>query len=347
MTIIYNSAHIRHETGNHVENPRRIEVIREFFASRGIWQSLRVIPGRVAERSEIEAIHSRDYLSGLAEFCRRGGGYLNLDTVVGPASLQVALEAVGSVLRAIDETVVTGGPVFALVRPPGHHAEHDQAMGFCLLNNIAIGARYAQKVHGIEKILIVDWDVHHGNGTQEAFYQDPSVLFFSIHQSPLYPGSGLIEEIGEKRGVGHTVNCPVPVGSGDETLRLLVEELLFPLADRFRPELILVSCGLDAHWADPIAGLAVTELGFGFIASAVKKLASDYCNGRLVGSLEGGYHLGCLPNTFLSVVREWWAELSGEEVELTIKKPLLDRGVSIVTERIGQTRKLLAPYWRL
>jgi acetoin utilization deacetylase AcuC-like enzyme len=207
----------------------------------------------------------------------------------------VAVAAVGGVLAAVD--AVMAGEVrnaFCAVRPPGHHATRDRAMGFCLLNNVAIAARYIQQKHKLEKVLIVDWDVHHGNGTQEAFYEDASVFYFSIHQHPFYPGTGNVDERGAGAGAGSTQNVPLPAGSDDRRYLQEVRDKLVPSAQKFQPDFVLISAGFDAHENDLLGGMSVTTEGFAEMTRVVRQLAEDHCDGRLVSVLEGGYHLDSL-----------------------------------------------------
>jgi acetoin utilization deacetylase AcuC-like enzyme len=217
---------------------------------------------------------------------------------MSPCSHSAASLAAGGLVKGVD-LVMKGqlDTIFALVRPPGHHATTSTAMGFCLFNNIAIAANEARRKYGVERILIADFDVHHGNGTQEAFYQDPGVLYFSVHQYPLYPGTGSVTEIGAGPGVGYTVNVPLPPWSGDREYIRAFEEVLVPLARRFRPQLILSSAGYDAHWADDMSFMQLSAGDFGRITSILRQLADDLCDGRLVLALEGGYHLQALASS--------------------------------------------------
>lgn len=239
----------------------------------------------------IELVHPAAYVTAIEHACREGPTALDPDTMASPGSWEAALRAVGAVTGAID--AVMAGQVsaaFCAVRPPGHHALAEDAMGFCLFNNIAIGARYAQQRHQVQRVLIVDWDVHHGNGTEAIFLNDPSVLYFSTHQFPFYPGSG-------GRSQGQAINVPLPEGSGDaELLQAFTQELL-PTAAAFKPELVLISAGFDAHRDDPLAGLNVTERGYAQLTALVRKLAEEHCQGRLVSVLEGGYDLMALPRS--------------------------------------------------
>ncbi len=233
-------------------------------------------------------VHPAAYVRAIEQACAHGPGVLDPDTSVSPGSWEAARRAVGAVTLAIDQ-VCTGAlhAAFCAVRPPGHHALSDRAMGFCLFNNIAIAARYAQQHHGLERILIVDWDVHHGNGTEAIVTGDETILYFSTHQFPFYPGTGGCAH-------GNVLNVPLPAGAGDAQLVQAFREQLLPRADAFRPQLILISAGFDAHREDPLAGLQATTAGYGRLTGLVREIADQHCGGRLVSALEGGYHLPAL-----------------------------------------------------
>jgi acetoin utilization deacetylase AcuC-like enzyme len=240
-------------------------------------------------------VHTPTYISDVESFAQRGGGFLDPDTIVSPASYNVALYAAGGLIEAVN--AVMAGIVesaFALVRPPGHHAFRWEATGFCLFNNIAIAARYAITNYNLERILIADFDVHHGNGTQDTFYDDPHVLYFCTHQSPWYPGSGRVEETGDGDGKGTTVNVPLPAWCSDDEYLRVYDGILIPLARRFRPQLVLVSAGYDAHWSDPLAQMQLSVTGFANVMHLLKELAEELCDDRIVLTLEGGYNLDAL-----------------------------------------------------
>ena len=250
------------------------------------------MPARAASMEELEMIHAPEYISYVKGKVEKGGGWLDPDTVVSPKSYEAASYAVGGGLAAV-EAVVKGkvDSAFALVRPPGHHAVHDRAMGFCIFNNVAIAAKFALSRFSLKRILIADFDVHHGNGTQDAFYADPAVLYFSTHQYPFYPGTGGLNETGTGKAEGTTVNFPMVAGWGDEEYLRAFEEVLVPVARRFQPQLILVSAGFDAHWADHLAMMRASITGIARITKVLKELAAELCQGRLVFTLEGGYNL--------------------------------------------------------
>jgi acetoin utilization deacetylase AcuC-like enzyme len=293
---------LEHDTGAHPENARRIVAIERALSERD-WLGWDVRLAPAATREQIGLVHSAEHIDRIERLCRRGGGMIDLDTLVSPGSFGAALHAAGGAVAMVDvllgETGTGGGgtgavrSAAALHRPPGHHAEPAQAMGFCLFGNIAIAAAHAIDAHGAQRVLIFDWDVHHGNGTNAIFHERDDVLFCSIHQSPLYPGTGPASDVGRGAGEGYTVNLPVPGGSGDEVFLSHVEHVVRPLARRFAPDLLLVSAGYDAHAEDPLAGCRVTDAGFAGMA-ALMRATADELDIPLGLVLEGGYELGAL-----------------------------------------------------
>ena len=247
-------------------------------------------------RRWLETIHDGAYLDRAEETCRAGAPILDApDVGIGPESAAIARLAVTGALAAVDAVLTDRvDSAFAAVRPPGHHAERREAMGFCLFNTIAVAARYAQERHGRERVAILDWDVHHGNGTQHAFEADPTVLYLSLHQSPLYPGTGAAGEEGTGAGAGATLNVPLPAGCGDAEYASAFRERVLPKLQDFHPDLLLISAGFDAHAADPLAGMRVTEAGFAEWTARVAEVAETVCDGRIVSLLEGGYDLDAL-----------------------------------------------------
>ncbi len=286
-----------HDTGpGHPEQPLRFDAIMQALEQAGLLDQVRRIPPRMANEDELALVHShryittarREILSGLPELSTG-------DTNVSTHSWEAALAAAGGVMNAIDAVVQEmARSAFCVVRPPGHHARPTQGMGFCIFNNVAIAARYAQRKYGIAKVLIADWDVHHGNGTQDTFYEDGSVFFFSTHQSPWYPFTGDADETGEGNGRHSTVNRPFPAGSGREEIVGTFREELRRAADHFRPELVLISAGFDSRIADPLGRFTLSDADFAALTQVMLEIAGEHANGRLVSVLEGGYSLSGL-----------------------------------------------------
>ena len=309
--LVYDPIYLEHDTGQHVENAQRLVAIVGQLEEAKLTGQLVSLSPRAASLEELSTVHSMGFISYIQSFAERGGGWLDADTVVSPTSYDAALYAAGGAIKAVDG--VLSGEVesaFALVRPPGHHALRWEAMGFCLFNNIAIAAKHALNSYGLERILIVDFDVHHGNGTQDTFYNDSSVLYFSTHQYPFYPGSGRFDETGAGPGEGYTVNVSLPAWCGDSEYLQVFEEILAPVARRFSPQLILVSAGYDAHWSDHMALMRLSVTGFAQIVGIIKKLAQELCQGRIVLTLEGGYDLPSLASS----VRATFDVLLGNQV---------------------------------
>ena len=295
MTLLYyDPLFLEHETGWHPENRTRLEHIWRLLESSGLAAGCERPAWTPATNDQLIRVHSRGYLDTLAERIASGGGYLDADTPCGPRSLDAARLAAGAALDAVRRVVA--GPdrkALCVVRPPGHHALPERAMGFCLLGNLAIAARAAVEELGLERVLIVDWDVHHGNGTNDIFHEDPRVLYVSLHQSPLYPGTGPPRDDGSGDGRGFTVNLPVHPGSGDAVYRSLIDHVVVPLAGQFSPQLVLISAGYDAHAEDPMADCEVTEEGFAAMTGSIRAAAAEL-EAPLGAVLEGGYALGAL-----------------------------------------------------
>jgi len=296
--LVYDPIYLGHDTGDHVENGRRLERILGLLGASGIQQQLVGIAPEPASLEDLLLVHSAQHVARVDRSSSEGGGWLDGDTVTSPESYEAAIYAAGGTAKAT-EKVIEGDveSAFALVRPPGHHATRTDAMGFCLFNNVAIAARVAMRKHDLERVLIVDFDVHHGNGTQDVFYDDARVLYASMHQYPLYPGTGRVEETGVAGGRDRTLNIPLPPWSGDREYLMAFEEIIAPVARRFQPQIILVSAGYDAHWADNISSMQVTVSGYVRMVTILKRLATELCQGRLVFALEGGYHLEALAHS--------------------------------------------------
>jgi len=292
---VYHPVYLQHDTGQHVERAGRLEAIISHLEETGLKQQLASIQPRAATTEEIALVHHKRYIEEVRRVGQEGGGWLDADTVMSANSYEAAVYAVGGVIRAV-EAVMDGevGGAFALVRPPGHHATVAQAMGFCLFNNVAIAAKYALNKYRLERIGIIDFDVHHGNSTHDIFYDDPSVLYISTHQHPFYPGTGAIEQTGSGKAKGATLNIPLPPGCGDAEYLQVFGQVIAPVVERFCPQLILVSAGYDPHWADHLAMMRVSTTGFADMVKLIKGWADELCDGRLVFSLEGGYNLRAL-----------------------------------------------------
>ncbi|MFQ6040759.1 MAG: histone deacetylase [Candidatus Poribacteria bacterium] len=291
--FLYHPDYLKHDTGyGHPESSQRLIAVLKTVKNSGFWDDLIQIEPTPAVIGQIEYIHDPGYVEAVKQMCDSGGGYIDYDTPISAESFNIALLAVGSLLRGVD--AIMAGEVdnaFASVRPPGHHATPRMGMGFCIFNNVAIAARYIQREHNLPKILIIDWDLHHGNGTQEAFYDDPTVFYFSIHQSPFYPGTGSANETGEGAGMGYTFNFPMRAGSRTEDYVEIFEQQLKPAAIEFQPNFILISAGFDSHQSDPLGGIRIASEGFGQLTDIACEIADSTCNGRLLSALEGGYNL--------------------------------------------------------
>ena len=285
--LVYDPVYLGHDTGEHPENEQRLEAIVSRLKESGLWEKLVHIAPRQATMEELLRVHSERHILSVRQMAQAGGGQIDADTVGSRHSFKAALYAAGGVESAL-EAVMSGKAtsVFCLVRPPGHHATREQAMGFCLFNNVAVGAAHALDKYDLERVLILDFDVHHGNGTQDIFRNEPRVCYISVHQSPLYPGSGGVEE----RGAGNMFNIPLPPGCVDDEYERIYDEIVIPLGRRFSPQLVLVSAGFDAHWADSLASMCLSITGYAGITRRIKALADECCGGKVVFSLEGGYN---------------------------------------------------------
>jgi acetoin utilization deacetylase AcuC-like enzyme len=305
---------LEHETGEHPERPERIRAIEQALEQRDWLGYERELAPEVSLEA-LYAVHPKRYVDAIRDVCERGGGMLDLDTVASPRSYEAALHSAGGNVRAVD--ALLGGEAqlsFCGLRPPGHHAEPARAMGFCLFNNVAVAARHALDAHGAERVLVLDWDVHHGNGTNDIFHSSDQVLYVSIHQWPLYPGTGALEDNGEGKGLGHTVNLPVPPGSGHETWLSLVQHVVTPIAREYRPALLMVSAGFDAHRDDPLANCELSDASFAAMTASLRDLGQEI-GAPLAFTLEGGYDLRALGDSVVAVMGAARNGLAAEPID--------------------------------
>lgn len=319
----------------HPERPERmgalLEAIQNYQRS-----GLVFLKPRLATPQELGWNHDADYVQTVAQTALKPFHAFDPDTSTGPQSYETACLGAGGFLNLLDavmEGVVDNG--FAFVRPPGHHAEFDRAMGFCLFNNVAIGAHYLRKYHHLDRVLILDWDVHHGNGTEHSFYDDPQVLYISLHQWPHYPGSGAAENVGVGAGEGFTVNIPLPTQCGDEEYLAMFQHIIDPICRQFDPQFVLISAGFDAHDRDPLSGMQISDAGFAAMARKLLKLAQDHAQGRCALILEGGYDLLSLTGASMAVLDE----LDGDNLDQTPPQP---KSSLHVFHRVNEVQKR---YW--
>jgi acetoin utilization deacetylase AcuC-like enzyme len=288
-----------HDGGSdHPERPERLRACLEALEGAGLQASSDITP---ATGEQLARVHDAAYLGRLERFCARGGGRIDADTYATAESFAIARRASGALCQAVDEALASGRPAFCLVRPPGHHAAADQAMGFCLINHVAVGAAQALAT-GAGRVAIVDFDVHHGNGTQDIFWEDPRVLYVSLHQYPWYPGTGKLDDVGSGPGAGTTVNIPLPAHTTESIYVAAMRRVVLPALSRFQPDLVAVSAGFDAHQEDPLGSMAMSSAGFGVLSALLMEAAGQLCGGRLVMTLEGGYDLDALASSLLATL---------------------------------------------
>jgi acetoin utilization deacetylase AcuC-like enzyme len=302
VDLIYDSTYLKHNTGEHPENPRRLEaVLRALEGDEGLSKRLERIKPRTAAKDDIRRCHQERLIHEIETLAEQGEPFIDADTRISRESFDVARLAAGAAITAVDAVMKKdGGRAFAVIRPPGHHATMSVAMGFCLFNNAAIGARYAQAVHGVERVLIIDWDVHHGNGTQEIFWTDPTVFYFSTHQFPYYPGTGAASERGAAKGEGFTLNVPLSSGTAARDHRRAFTDALQQIERKFPPDLVIISAGFDSRRGDPLGGLMLEDSDFAEMTKEVLRIAEKHAAGRVIGLLEGGYNLNLLGNSVKS-----------------------------------------------
>jgi len=349
VSLVIQEGQAGHDTGDHPENHRRMEVVLDHLRRSPGWDDREVLVARRAGAEEVALAHPETHFEAVREMAERGGGWMDGDTPVSSGSMETALEAVGGALTAVDSALQRDsgpGRSFALIRPPGHHATPTRAMGFCLFNNAAIAARYAIREYGLRRVAVVDWDVHHGNGTQDILWRDPSVLFVSLHQWPLYPGSGWLDEVGEGPGEGLTINLPMPPGSGDAEHLAALDLVVLPILDQYGPELIIVSAGQDGHHRDPLSHQELTTAGYRRMAERLSSAASGL-EVPLIALHEGGYNLETLPRLDEAIIEGLAAGSGpggGPSAALGVQDGVPDRDWE---ERIGQVMDAQRRYWKL
>jgi acetoin utilization deacetylase AcuC-like enzyme len=306
VTVLFtDSLFLKHDTGQHPETAARLRTVSERLSKTGLAKQCTHGVYQPLGEEALARIHDVKQITRVKQLCAHGGGRLDADTPVSPASFEVALAAAGACVSAVD--AVLKGPektALCLVRPPGHHATPDRSMGFCLFNNIALAAQHARTAHELERILVVDWDVHHGNGTQDIFYADPQVFFFSIHRYPFYPGTGAVDETGAGNGLGYTLNVPVKYGTPRKDYLAQFTKALHQSADKMKPQLVLISAGFDAHALDPIGSLDLEVEDFVTLSRLVLEVAKTHASGRVVSCLEGGYNVEKLAESVEVHLRE-------------------------------------------
>ena len=346
IAVIYSEEYLQHKTNSHPESPARVKIAYQRIISSKIYLENKVdivLPIK-ASKQYVLKVHSEELIKSIKKLSESGGGMIAPDTIVSSKSYEVALLAVGGAIKALNLILSNEyNKAFALIRPPGHHASYNRAKGFCLFNNIAITVKEALD-RGLKRIMILDWDAHHGDGTQSIFYDNPNVLYISTHQDgrTLYPGTGFIDEIGEGEGEGYNVNIPLPPKTNGPMVIRAVNEIVIPIAEQFKPEIIMVSAGYDAHYADLISDLNFTTITYYKLASIVRELAEKYCNGRVLIVLEGGYHLKYMP---ISIVNTLCGLLNEEEEHREnefITSPSIERYIELLIKRI---KKILSKYW--
>ena len=334
--VVIDQGYLKHLPGeSHPERPERIQVLLDLAGGLDR-QKFLLVPPTAASRADVEHTHGAEYVRLIESTSTVNRFALDGDTITCRDSFAVGLLAVGGFLTLLDRVAAKeSSRGFALVRPPGHHALRNRAMGFCLFNTMAIGAEYLKRTYGATKIMIMDWDVHHGNGTQDAFYDDPTVLFISSHQYPFYPGTGAINEVGAGAGEGFTINIPLPAGCADTEYLQVFQDIVAPAAEKFKPEWILVSAGFDPHRRDPLAGMGVTEEGFGAMARILLSLANRFADARIAFLLEGGYDLAGLRNSVAAVLQA----MCEENPPLPERLPLAQSRIEPLIKRVLQVRE--------
>lgn len=336
--LIYHEDYLRHFAGDfHPERRERLIATMNFLKHMRIIEKIEIIKPEPATEEDLLRVHTWEHVEYIKSLCESGGGTIDMDTVAGPDTYEIAKLSAGGVISAA-KVVIEGKKdnSFALVRPPGHHATRDSAMGFCYFNNVAIMIRNIQKNFNLKRVFLLDWDAHAANGTMDIFYNDSSVLNVSIHQDPrnFYPGTGFIEQIGSGKGKGYTANIPVSAGAGDSEYLYIMDKFIMPLARSFKPEMIVISAGQDSHRDDTISGLCLTERGYYKMTRLLKEISGDLCKNRIVVELEGGYNLGALSRSNYVILKA----LLGDEQKIEIEGKVNNSTEDIVNELIEKFR---------
>jgi len=344
--LVYHEDYLKHDPGRgHPESPERLRRTVQVLAETKLIAKPNIVilkPGSASDE-DLALVHTREYIKTVKSLSMSGGA-ITADTPVPEGTYEIAKLSAGGAMLA-GEAVVKGDVenAFALIRPPGHHSGRNYGGGFCYFNNIAIMVEYLRKKYQLKRFMILDWDVHHGNGTQDIFYEDPTVLYFSTHQMPLYPGTGYLDEIGYGKGKGYNVDVPLPPGTSGANYMHILDELFIPLAEAFRPEIIAVSAGQDAYFHDPIANLSFTVHTYADITRKVMDVAQNVCNRRIAMVLEGGYHLEAVPRAIAGIIAAL-AEIQGYEI-IEPRKPPPQTLSSEVRSRVEKIKSILAEYW--
>jgi len=344
--IVKDKRYLLHSAGfSHPESPERLAGIYEMLDNPAMSWKFTQIEAREATHDEIATVHSPSYVDFIASTAGKDCVMLDADTITSPETYSIAKLAVGGVCNAIDH-VIDGSVdnAFAFVRPPGHHAGRDTAAGFCIFNNVAIGAMHAILKHRLKRVMIVDWDLHHGNGTQSIFYREPRVLYFSTHQYPHYPGTGSLQEIGQGKGEGYTINVPMRAGATDASYVNIFRKILEPVALEYQPELLLLSAGFDAYFKDPLGGMRITPDGFAALTRILLNIADVCCRGRLVAVLEGGYHVAGLAKSAKSVLEEMLDENHFSQERFFAMEQDIDENTD---QLIRQVTSVVRPFWKV
>jgi len=343
--IVKHPIYLEHKTEIfHPESPQRLQSIYSMLETKDFGEKLVEVPPRFATLDELLLVHDAHYIDRVLDTAEKPRVRFDPDTVTSPKTYKAAWMAAGGVMEAIRavfaEEIRNG---FALIRPPGHHALRDRAMGFCIFNNVAIGARYALKAHHLQRVLIVDWDLHHGNGIQSIFYDDPQALYFSVHRHPFYPWTGGMEEVGEGPGRGYTVNVPLEQGCSNSEYGNAFRHLLWPIARLYRPELILVAAGFDIHHSDPLRSMNLTEAGFARMTDLLLQMASELCGERLVLALEGGYNSEALCDSVAMVL---WELVGQSVINRREMEQVEDAQYGNIAQLIDRVKEIQRKYWK-